>query len=694
MKDGRTRQVGVSQAERRDGYLATHSVSIVFASGPLSGSEVDAGAAARDVGRGDGCDVRIDDAVDLAPARRARARLGRLPHPRPRQHQRRAGERRAHGARRAEARRQARARPDRAALRGRGALGRRRRPTRWTKASARSRASVRHMSGNGPRTIGNFSIERELGSGGMGVVLLGRHQSLDRPAVLKRLRPDLSASEDLVERFAREARSAASIHHQNVVAVYDWISWRGEHYIAQEYVDGVDLREALGHAQRFPWRLAALVALELARGLEAIHARGMVHRDLKPANVLLGRNGDVKIADFGIAIDATSDGLTRPGTTIGSPPYIAPEQLLGERVDARGDLFGLGVVLYELLTGAPPYREPGAGRDRQPAHPHPARALRAGAPDRDGHAALAGAAGARARSRQAARAARLGAARAPAARAQAARVPGRRAARAGELALGDRRVPSARGRHRGDLGPAARAGAGGCSGAGVAAAAAVAHRRADRVGRLRVGRDAERRSPSARARPSRRSNGSASAPARLRFEIDQRLRVALRRRRRRRDRARRRSTSSRPADTSSCSSGRAARTPSSSSKPRRAKSSACARTAPTSRGELGEREQPVAVAARVDPLVQDSQRADRILLVDRHEVEPLQRLHREHARLVGVQDVRGHLALHVRGIRAHQPDRHAAAGDERDRERRGESYAPKRSIQPPTTRASRSFTSS
>ena len=217
------------------------------------------------------------------------------------------------------------------------------------------------MSASGPRTIGSFAIECELGSGGMGVVLLGRHVSLDRPAVLKRLRPDLSASEELVERFAREARAAASIHHRNVVAVYDWIAWRGEHYIAQEYVDGVDLRAALLEVQRFPWRCAALVALELARGLEAIHARGMVHRDLKPANVLLGRNGDVKIADFGIAIDATSDGLTRPGTTIGSPPYIAPEQLLGERVDARGDLFGLGVLLYELLTGGTPYREPGQG---------------------------------------------------------------------------------------------------------------------------------------------------------------------------------------------------------------------------------------------------------------------------------------------------------------------------------------------
>jgi serine/threonine protein kinase len=212
-----------------------------------------------------------------------------------------------------------------------------------------------------PRTIGNFAIERELGAGGMGVVLLGRHQSLDRPAVLKRLRPELSSSEELVERFAREARAAAAIHHQNVVAVYDWIAWRGEHYIAQEYVDGVDLRAALAQAQRFPWRIAALVTLELARGLEAIHARGMVHRDLKPANVLIGRNGDVKIADFGIAIDATSDGLTRPGTTIGSPPYIAPEQLLGERVDARGDLFGLGIVLYELLCGVPPYRAPAEG---------------------------------------------------------------------------------------------------------------------------------------------------------------------------------------------------------------------------------------------------------------------------------------------------------------------------------------------
>jgi serine/threonine-protein kinase len=244
------------------------------------------------------------------------------------------------------------------------------------------------MSGNGPRTIGNFAIERELGSGGMGVVLLGRHQSLDRPAVLKRLRPDLSASEDLVERFAREARSAASIHHQNVVAVYDWISWRGEHYIAQEYVDGVDLREALGHAQRFPWRLAALVALELARGLEAIHARGMVHRDLKPANVLLAAPADEvalntlwgcpKITDFGLARRVEGDGgLTTTGAIMGTPSYMAPEQAEGRLKDLgpHTDVYALGAILYELLTGRPPFAGAEVGevlrqvREAEPARP-------------------------------------------------------------------------------------------------------------------------------------------------------------------------------------------------------------------------------------------------------------------------------------------------------------------------------------
>ena len=214
------------------------------------------------------------------------------------------------------------------------------------------------MAQDHPRTLGNYVVEGELARGGMGVVLLGRQRGLDRPAVLKKLRRALVDEPDLLARFRREARAAGRVHHQNVVAVYDCFSHRGDEYIAQEYVDGVDLRAALGQAGRFPARIASLVLLEVARGLEAIHEGGTVHRDLKPANILLGRRGEVKIADFGIAIEATGAALTRPGLMIGTPVYMPPEQMLGERVDERGDVFSLGVVLYELLAGNTPYREP------------------------------------------------------------------------------------------------------------------------------------------------------------------------------------------------------------------------------------------------------------------------------------------------------------------------------------------------
>jgi predicted Ser/Thr protein kinase len=207
------------------------------------------------------------------------------------------------------------------------------------------------------KTLGNFLVEREVGRGGMGVVLLARQKNLDRPAVLKKLRRDLAEIPELAERFQREARAAAAVHHQNVVAVYDCFQVRGDHYIAQEFVDGVDLRAALAATGPLPWRIAALISLEAIRGLEEIHGQGTVHRDLKPANILLGRRGEVKIADFGIALEATGVALTQPGTMIGSPPYMPPEQMLGERLDGRGDLFSLGVVLYEMLCGTTPYPE-------------------------------------------------------------------------------------------------------------------------------------------------------------------------------------------------------------------------------------------------------------------------------------------------------------------------------------------------
>lgn len=208
------------------------------------------------------------------------------------------------------------------------------------------------------RTLGNFVVEREIGRGGMGVVLLARQPSLDRPAVLKKLRRELADSAELAERFEREARAAAAVHHENVVVVYDYFRHRSDHYIAQEYVAGVDLRAALQQAGALPARIAALIGLAVVRGLEEIHCAGTVHRDLKPGNILLGQRGEVKIADFGIALPASGTALTLPGTALGSPQYMSPEHMLGERVDARSDLFSFGVVLYEMLSGTAPYPEP------------------------------------------------------------------------------------------------------------------------------------------------------------------------------------------------------------------------------------------------------------------------------------------------------------------------------------------------
>jgi serine/threonine protein kinase len=207
------------------------------------------------------------------------------------------------------------------------------------------------------RTMGHYEVDRELGEGGMGVVRVGRQPELERPVVLKTLRRALADDEAVAERFLREARTAAAVHHQNVVAVYDCFTWRNERVIVQEYVEGVDLKTALATAGRVSPRIAGLLALEVVRGLEEIHALGIVHRDLKPSNILLSKRGAAKVADFGIALGDEGPGLTQTGYAVGTPPYMAPEQLLGQTADGRSDLFAMGVVLYELLAGRVPFEE-------------------------------------------------------------------------------------------------------------------------------------------------------------------------------------------------------------------------------------------------------------------------------------------------------------------------------------------------
>ncbi len=208
-----------------------------------------------------------------------------------------------------------------------------------------------------PKKLGNFEILQEIGQGGMGVVYLARQPTLERLIVLKKIRRELLFDASMIERFRREARAAAAVHHQNVVAVHDCFEFRGDHYIAQEFVDGPDLHAILLHVGPLDPRITALIGLEVVRGLEEIHARGIVHRDLKPANILISNQGETKIADFGIAHGGKWEGLTRPGTLVGSVPYMSPEQMLGKQVDYRSDLFSFGIMLYEMIVGEPPFLE-------------------------------------------------------------------------------------------------------------------------------------------------------------------------------------------------------------------------------------------------------------------------------------------------------------------------------------------------
>jgi eukaryotic-like serine/threonine-protein kinase len=204
--------------------------------------------------------------------------------------------------------------------------------------------------------LSRYTVERTLGRGGMATVELARDEQLGRRVAVKRLFASLADDELFQTRFFREARMAAGLSHPNVVGVYDVGEEDGVPYIVMEYVDGQTLAEVMASAGAMEPDRAVDLLLQICAGLEHAHAAGLVHRDIKPQNLLVRSDGVAKIADFGIARTLQATQLTQAGTVLGTAAYLAPEQAAGERVTAAADIYSLGAVAYELLTGRPPYR--------------------------------------------------------------------------------------------------------------------------------------------------------------------------------------------------------------------------------------------------------------------------------------------------------------------------------------------------
>ena len=209
-----------------------------------------------------------------------------------------------------------------------------------------------------PDVIGNrYEIDRELGSGAAAVTVVAQDRRLGRQVAIKILKPESETDPEFARRFTREARAAASINHPNVVSVYDVGEEEGLLFLVMQFVDGTDLKRVIEREGALPWTRAVEIARAVLAGLAPIHDIGIVHRDIKPQNVLIGNDGEVKVTDFGVAHVDMDAQLTTAGTTVGTVSYMAPEQAQGQNPTPAADVYAVGVMLYEMVTGRLPFAE-------------------------------------------------------------------------------------------------------------------------------------------------------------------------------------------------------------------------------------------------------------------------------------------------------------------------------------------------
>jgi tRNA A-37 threonylcarbamoyl transferase component Bud32 len=205
------------------------------------------------------------------------------------------------------------------------------------------------------KIIGNYRIVEKIGEGGMGAVYRAVDLMLEREVAIKAIRPELARDDEIVARFRTEARILARIHHPAIATIYSFFDAGDDLFLAMEFVHGRSLARVLQQQSALPWQRAVSLLAAAMGGIEQAHRQGIVHRDLKPENLMITDAGEVKVMDFGIARATGSSRLTRTGLLVGTLRYMAPEQIRGEEVDQRTDIYALGAVLYEMLTGRVPF---------------------------------------------------------------------------------------------------------------------------------------------------------------------------------------------------------------------------------------------------------------------------------------------------------------------------------------------------